>query len=151
MGRDTFHWIRPMAASLETAMQLNGRTCLQPVHPVSESGSFKIDTLWSSSVFWFVSLGYIAFQYLERAHKDAGEGLFIRDCSDRTRGNGFKLTQGKFRLDIRRKSLLWGIGMGCPRKLWMLHPWRCSRPGWTEPWVIWFSVRCPCPWQGGWN
>ncbi|XP_062478914.1 BTB/POZ domain-containing protein 19 isoform X2 [Pezoporus occidentalis] len=44
-----------------------------------------------------------AFQYLKGAYRDAGEGLFIRDCSDRTRGNGLKLKQGKFRLDIRKK------------------------------------------------
>ncbi|KFQ54294.1 hypothetical protein N333_07267, partial [Nestor notabilis] len=44
-----------------------------------------------------------AFQYLKGAYKDAGEGLFIRDHSGRTRGNGFKLKQGKFRLDIRKK------------------------------------------------
>ena len=39
----------------------------------------------------------------EGGYKDAGEGLFIRDCSDRTRGDGFKLKQGRFRLDQRQK------------------------------------------------
>ena len=44
-----------------------------------------------------------AFQYVKGAYEDAGEGLFIRDCSDRTRGNGLKLNEEKFRLDLRRK------------------------------------------------
>uniref|UniRef100_A0A8B9J0T3 JAB1/MPN/MOV34 metalloenzyme domain-containing protein n=1 Tax=Amazona collaria TaxID=241587 RepID=A0A8B9J0T3_9PSIT len=44
-----------------------------------------------------------AFQYLKGAYGDAGEGLFIRDCGERTRGNGFKLKQGRFRLDLRKK------------------------------------------------
>ena len=44
-----------------------------------------------------------AFYYLKGAYKDAGEGLFISDCSNRTRDNGFKLKQGKFRLDLRKK------------------------------------------------
>ncbi|KFQ59715.1 hypothetical protein N334_03899, partial [Pelecanus crispus] len=44
-----------------------------------------------------------AFQYLKEAYKKAGEGLFTRVCSDRTRGNGFKLKEGRFRLDIRKK------------------------------------------------
>ncbi|GAB0208838.1 mitochondrial enolase superfamily member 1 [Grus japonensis] len=35
-----------------------------------------------------------AFQYLKGAYRKAGEGLFMRECSDRTRGNGFKLKEG---------------------------------------------------------
>jgi len=41
-----------------------------------------------------------AFQCLKWAYKQAGEGLFSRACSDRKRGNGFKLKEGRFRLDI---------------------------------------------------
>ncbi|GAB0185860.1 triadin [Grus japonensis] len=43
------------------------------------------------------------FHYLKRASRKAGEGLFTRAGSDRTRGNGFKLKEGRFRLDIRKK------------------------------------------------
>ena len=44
-----------------------------------------------------------AFQYLKGAYKQEGQRLFIRVDSDRTRGNGLKPRQGRFRLDIRRK------------------------------------------------
>ena len=39
----------------------------------------------------------VAFQYLKGAYKQEGEQLFIRVDSDRTRGNGLKLGQGRFR------------------------------------------------------
>ncbi|GAB0209550.1 hypothetical protein GRJ2_003420700 [Grus japonensis] len=44
-----------------------------------------------------------AFQYLKGASRRDGEGLFIRECSDRTRGNGLKLKEGRFRIDVRKK------------------------------------------------
>jgi len=44
------------------------------------------------------------FQYLKGAYRKDGEGVFTRACSDRTRGNGFKLKEGRFRSDIRKKS-----------------------------------------------
>ena len=46
-----------------------------------------------------------AFQYLKGAYKQEEECLFSCDHSDGTKGkgNGFKLRQGRFRLEIRRK------------------------------------------------
>ena len=44
-----------------------------------------------------------AFQYLKGAYRKHGEGLFTRVCSDRTRGNGSKIEEGSFRLEIRKK------------------------------------------------
>jgi len=40
---------------------------------------------------------------MKGACKKSGEGLFTRACSDRTRGNDFKLKKGRFKFDIRKK------------------------------------------------
>ena len=42
-------------------------------------------------------------QSLDRGCKKEREGLVTRVCCDKTRGNGFKLKEVKFRLDIRKK------------------------------------------------
>ncbi|KFO59234.1 hypothetical protein N302_15957, partial [Corvus brachyrhynchos] len=49
------------------------------------------------------------FQYLKGAYRGAGEGLFIRNCSDRTRNNGYKLKEGRFRLHIKKKFFTVGV------------------------------------------
>jgi len=54
-----------------------------------------------------------AFQYLKRGYKKAGEGLLTRAWSDRTRGNGIRLREGRCRLGIRKKFF-------CVR---MVRPW----------------------------
>ena len=43
------------------------------------------------------------FQYLKGAYSESGVGLFTLVTGDRTRRNGLKLCQGKFRLAIRKK------------------------------------------------
>ena len=43
------------------------------------------------------------FQYLKGSYKKDGEGLLTQIGNDRTRGNGLKLKEDKFRLEIRRK------------------------------------------------
>ena len=43
-----------------------------------------------------------AFRYLNGAYKKDGDNLFSNACCNRTRSNGFKLREGRFRLDIRK-------------------------------------------------
>ena len=47
-----------------------------------------------------------AFRYIKGAYKRDGDRLFTKACSDRTRGNSFKLTEGRVRSDVRRKFFM---------------------------------------------
>jgi len=44
-----------------------------------------------------------AFQCLKGAYRKDGKNIFSRACCYRTRNNSFKLREGRFRLDIRKK------------------------------------------------
>ena len=43
------------------------------------------------------------FQYLKGAYSESGAGLFSLVTGDRMRGNGLKLQQGKFRLEVKKQ------------------------------------------------
>jgi len=75
-----------------------------------------------------------AFQYLKGACRKYGENIFSRACCDRTRSNGFKLREGRFRPDIRKKFSTTRVVKHwhrLPREAVRPHPWKHSRPGWT--------------------
>ena len=72
--------------------------------------------------------------------------LFTWADRDRTRGNGFKLKEGKNRLDVKRKFSThravrpWHC---CPGSCGCLFSWRCPKADWMGPWAPWSD-------GGGW-
>jgi len=91
---DLLEWVQRRATKIISRMEH-----LVYVENLRELGLFSLQKRRLQGDF------IAAFLYQKWAYKKAGEGLFTRACSDRTRGNGFKLKEGRFRLYTRKKFL----------------------------------------------
>jgi len=71
------------------------------------------------------------------------QNFFFGECQQ------YVMASGNSSLASSSKSSLlerwWDAGTGCPERLWMPRPWRCSRPGWMGPWATWSRK-----WGGWW-
>jgi len=76
---------------------------------LQELGLFSLEKrrLWGDLV--------AAFQYLNGAYRKDGENMSSRACCSRMRSNGFKLREGRFTLDIRKKLFILRVVKHCNR------------------------------------
>ena len=93
-------------------------------------------------------------QYLNGTYKKEGDRLLSRICCDRTRRNGFKLKEGRFGQDIRKKSFT--IRMvrhwhRLPREVVSDTSLETLKVRLDRSLRTWWSCGCPCSLQRSWT
>ncbi|KAK4815657.1 hypothetical protein QYF61_005219 [Mycteria americana] len=80
-----------------TTKMIRGLEQLSCEDRLRELGLFSLEKrrLWADLI--------AAFQYLKGAYRKDGDRLYSKACCDRTRSNGFRLREGRFGLDLRKK------------------------------------------------
>jgi len=79
-----------------------------------------------------------------------GEVGSLLHNSNRMRGNGLKLCQGRLFGTISSQQEQWGSGTGCPGR-WCSHrPWRCWRAVWMWHWGTWAVDMLRVGWRLDW-
>ena len=111
---ELLHWVQRRAVKM-----IKGLKHFSYEESLRELGLFSLEKrrLWGDLI--------VAFQYLKGVYKQEGDWQV---GSVRTRGNGFKLKEEKFRFDVRKKLFAQRVvrpWQRLPSETEDIHPWRC--------------------------